>query len=171
MSATNTSVLQDWLVRLPLRMQSTLLLSLRGPDTHKATEVKKIQRWMRGHVFKPANPHNVTEFMGTCPPEIVEKSPVAKELEFCTQHFYSHLLHGLEVLAYEHPDPNVQHTAMQLFRQMCALFHLPPESKYDFRERLKHLDWPQGQPNSFDDAITQLNSVQEGLLENLRRQK
>ena len=55
----NTSVLQPWVERLPLRMQSTLLLGLRGPDTHACPNVKKISRWLRGLTFRPANPDNV----------------------------------------------------------------------------------------------------------------
>jgi hypothetical protein len=39
----NTSVLQDWLVKLPIRMQSTLVLGLRGPDGMSTTYIK--QQW------------------------------------------------------------------------------------------------------------------------------
>lgn len=135
-------VLQEWLGDIPIRMQSTLVLSLRGPDTHSCTEVKKIIRWMRGLTFVPGNPANVHEFMG--PPEVLripEKSPVAKELEFCSQHFYSHLMHGLEVLAYRHPDDGTRGIAYSLFWDLCNLMHLPVEPRTDFEFRLKQIDW------------------------------
>ena len=148
------SVLQSWLEQIPIRMQSTLLLSLRGPDTHQCVEIKKIQRWMRGLVFKPGNPANVAEFMTSIEnvPTLYEKGPLAKELEFCTQHFYSHLIHGLEVIAYRHPIPDTSFVAFQLFSGMCFLLHLLPEEKLDFEMRLKQIEWPDGQPESFEDV-------------------
>jgi|GEM_PF-4391672 len=94
-----TSVLQNWLMEVPIRMQSTLILGLRGPDTHSAPSVKAVCRWLRGLAFKPGNPDNVAEFMkAELPERIIEKGPTAKELEFCSQHFYSHLMHALEVI-------------------------------------------------------------------------
>lgn len=150
------SVLQHWLEELPIRMQSTLLLSLRGPDTHRCPEIKKVQRWMRGLSFKPGNPDNVAEFMTGLDdvPALVEKNPLARELEFCTQHFYSHLMHGLEVIAYKHPSHAVGHKALDLFDGMCRLFHLEPEDEYEFEERLKTREWPNGQePLDFEDAV------------------
>lgn len=151
-----SSVLQPWLEELPIRMQSTLLLSLRGPDTHRCPEIKKIQRWMRGLSFKPGNPVNVVDFMtGTDDvPELQEKNTLARELEFCTQHFYSHLMHGLEVIAYRHPMLSIAHKALDLFEGMCKLFHLELEDEYSFEERLKTLEWPGGQePLDFEDAV------------------
>lgn len=155
-----SNVLQPWLEKIPIRMQSTLLLSLRGPDTHRCPEIKKVQRWMRGLTFIPGNPDNVKEFMTSANdvPILEEKCPLARELEFCSQHFYSHLMHGLEVLAYRHPNNFVTLTAYQLFHGMCDLFHLPVEDKEDFEDRLKTLEWPAGkQPIDFKDAIEQLN--------------
>lgn len=152
----NTSVLQNWVVELPIRMQSTLILGLRGPDTHACPNIKKITRWLRGLTFKPGNPANCKEFMGEMPDRILEKSPCAKELEFCSQHYYSHLMHSLEVVAYRYPMRENATTAYYLFKDMCSLFHLPIEPLAEFEERLKTIDWPQGQPNDFAEALTQL---------------
>lgn len=161
---TNTSVLQDWLVPLPIRMQSTLILGLRGPDTHNCPEIKKITRWLRGLAFKPGNPDNVMQFMGNKPGRIVEKSPVAKELEFCTQHYYSHLMHALEVVGYNHPDGQISEHAYILFYDMCVLFHLEPETVQQFVRRLETRNWPGGgQPDTFDDAMKLLGEA--GLLD------
>lgn len=156
------TVLQSWIETMPIRMQSTLLLSLRGPDTHAAPHIKEIQRWMRGLVFKPGNPENIREFMHHSPPQIIEKGSVAKELEFCTQHFYSHLMHGLEVIAYRYPIPKIAVKADVLFQQMCNLLHLPFESRSHFEERLAHLDWPDGkQPENFEEAIASMNDAED----------
>ena len=156
------SVLQPWLEQLPIRMQSTLILSLRGPDTHACPGIKSIQRWMRGLTFKPGNPDNTKEFMHYDPAPITEKNPAAKELEFCTQHFYSHLLHGLEVLAYRHPLAIVRAMAFDRFHAMCGLMHLDVESRHDFELRLCDKAWPGGaQPRDFDEAIALLAPKEE----------
>lgn len=155
------TVLQPWLEEIPIRMQSTLLLSLRGPDTHRAPEIKKVQRWMRGLTFKPGNPANVTEFMTSTAdlPKLEEKGPLARELEFCTQHFYSHLMHGLEVIAYRYPDGGIRAEAWGLFNGMCDLFHLKRESWENFEARLEQIEWPGGQPDTFEQAVEQLLKV------------
>lgn len=153
------SVLQPWLELVPLRMQSTLVLSLRGPDTHACPNIKKIQRWMRGLTFKPGNPDNLLEFMTSLDdtPELREKGPLAKELEFCSQHLYSHLMHGLEVIAYMHHNFHAASKAFELFAGMCKLMHLPVEGKSDFEERLRDREWPGGaQPNDFEQAVSLL---------------
>lgn len=150
----NTSVLQDWVVKIPIRMQSTLILGLRGPDTHVAPGIKTITRWLRGLAFKPGNPDNVKEFMHSEPDVIVEKGPTAKELEFCTQHFYSHLMHALEVIAYKHPKIEIARLALDRYMAMCAAFHLPNETPDEFERRLGTRKWPGGgQPDTFEDAV------------------
>lgn len=157
------SVLQNWVVALPLRMQSTLILGLRGPDTHACPNIKTITRWLRGLTFKPGNPHNVQEFMGTKPERIIEKGPTAKELEFCTQHFYSHLMHALEVVGYEYRayDSASAYLAFCLYCDMVYLMHLSAETSEDFKQRLRTMDWPEGkQPDNFDEAVALLNAHQ-----------
>lgn len=153
-----TTVLQSWLERIPIRMQSTLLLGLRGPDTHCAPNVKRITRWMRGVSFKPGNPMNVDEFMdqGLGMGFIKEKGPVAKELEFCSQHYYAHLMHALEVIAYRHSDAEVASQAFDMYFTMCYLMHVPHEDQQYFEVRLSQIDWPKGQPDTFEDAMDQL---------------
>lgn len=155
------SVLQPWLEQIPLRMQSTLLLGLRGPDTHVAPNIKLIGRWLRGLAFKPGNPNNVLEFMALEPPQrITEKGPTAKELEFCTQHYYSHLMHALEVVAYRHPDEETATHAFVLFVDMCELMHLEFETREQFNDRLREMDWPGGvQPNNVVEAAAMLRNA------------
>lgn len=87
----NTSVLQNWIVKMPIRMQSTLVLGLRGPDIVNMKETKLIIRWLRGLTFKPGNPENVDVFMASAPGRIVDRGPCSKELEMCAMHFYGHL--------------------------------------------------------------------------------
>jgi hypothetical protein len=153
----NESVLQDWVVALPIRMQSTLVLSLRGPDGYNVPNVRAWVRWLRGHAFKPGNPNNVRNFMlDTEPPQLVEKGMLARELETLPQHFYGHLMHSVEVVAYRHPDPAVSRRAYEMYEGMCDLMHVSVEDDFHFNERLRALGWPEGQPDTAAEAITQI---------------
>lgn len=154
----NVSVLQDWLVKIPIRMQSTLVLGLRGPDNIIAPNVKTVTRWLRGLTFKPGNPDNCREFMHSEPAQMFEKGPLAKELEFCTQHYYSHLMHSLEVVAYKHPYRPIVEIAGDRYEKLCTTFHLRIETPEDFEKRLGERSWPGGvQPDTFTDAISLLD--------------
>ena len=149
------SVVQSWVEELPLRMQSVMLLGLRGPDHERCPEIKKMTRWLRGLVLRPANPHNVVQFMRAEPPErIKEKSLIHRELEFVPMHYYTHLMHVLEVIGYRHPNEQIREHGLWLFFDMCRLLHLPPESDAEFSERLRQFEWPGGtQPETGLDAF------------------
>ena len=149
----NSSILQDWITELPLKMQTVLCLGTRGTDTHQTTHVKTITKWLRGLIYKPGDPDN-PQFMEVALPDLIqEKSPVAKELEFCTQHYYSHLMHTLEIVGYHHPDLRIALRAQALYTGMVRLFHLWPESKEDLDKRLGTKVWPGGQPKDFREAM------------------
>src|SRR5688572_14446649 len=113
-------------MEMPLNMQSTLILGLRGPDTHQWPSVKNITRWLRGLTFVTGDPNNM-QFMGEVPSRINEKGPTARELEFCSQHFYSHLMHALEIVGYRY-DGKLGNYALLLYMDMCQLMHLPMET-------------------------------------------
>lgn len=100
------------------------------------------------------------------PPRILEKTVIARELEFASQHFYSHLMHGLEVLAYCHPDPKVFTHAHLLFSDMCILFHLTKESKAEFKSRLAQLEWPGGkQPRTGEEGVAIVDRYDANIAE------
>lgn len=92
------------------------------------------------------------------PDRILEKGAIARELEFCTQHYYSHLMHALEVVAYRHTNAATASHAHDLFFDMCALFHLPRESRGDFGYRLRQIEWDGGDPADFKEAMAAVPS-------------
>ena len=51
-------------------------------------------------------------------------------------HWYSHVLHALEVIAYRHPDQNTASTALGLYKKMASALHLDPESAEAMTQRL-----------------------------------
>lgn len=150
------SVLQKWVEALPLKMQSCLVLGLRGCDTPTMHETKKIIKWLRGVTFKPAEFGNLEVFMQSSHdvPAIYEKGLVNRELDVAPHHFYTHLMHSLEIVGYMHPDETILVMACTRYEGMCNLMHLPIEHKDDFCYRLRDYDWPGGiQPDTFEEAI------------------
>jgi hypothetical protein len=154
----NRSVLQDWMLTLPIRMQSTLVVSLRGPDGHSTIHIKKWVRWLRGLAFKPGNPSNMHHFMlMEMPPLLFDKSPLAYELYVMPIHFYSHLLNAVKVVALRHPDRPTAIHATRMMDAMCALLHLHNETPQEFEMRLGTLHWPGGkQPDTAQEAAEML---------------
>jgi hypothetical protein len=131
-------------------------------------KVKEITRWLRGLTFKPGNtdPTQMRQFMGAMPERIKEKSLCHKELEFCTLHCYTHLMHSIQVVAYRHLDCTViGGHAYGLFEDMCSLLHLEPETAEHFEQRLCTKTWPSGrQPDDFKEALEILGLATGELL-------
>lgn len=142
-------------MELPIKMQSTLILGLKGPDDRPAPNVKKITRWLRGLSFRPGDPRNVHEFMGERPERIMDRSPAYREIEYLPLHYFGHLLHSLEVVAYKHPDFDNQVLAFGLMADLCSILHLIPEDDDKFNHRLRSLDneWPDGEaPEKYEEV-------------------
>lgn len=165
-----SSVCQGWVLELSGKMQSVLLLGLRGCDTQYLPNVKKLGRWLRGVVLVPSDPDNPQFMFAGDLGRIEEKSDLAHELEFCPVHYYSHLMHSFEIVGYEHLDPQKRLIASRIYADMCRLLHLPTETKGDMQERLSHKEWPNGkQPKSFDDVQATVDKVKKALQPSIPR--
>lgn len=139
------SVLQDWVMELPLREQGTLLTCVRGcddePKTWTRTGVayspgRRLTAFIRYCFMVPADPREVGReegaFMMPDPPDPFKPS----EFGHLPQHWYSHAMHALEVLAYRHPDPFIADAAMYLYEKMVHNMHLNVETKEQMIKRL-----------------------------------
>jgi hypothetical protein len=128
-----TAVLLPWVTDLPFKMQSVLISGLRGPDTHQVVALKRVVRWIRAATQNNADP--TTDYMKDIGP-LPEWSEVQKELEFCSVHYYAHLMHTLEIIGYMHHDPiGVQH-ARRLYFEMADALHLVAETRLQLLQRL-----------------------------------
>jgi hypothetical protein len=139
------SVLQPWVMCLPLRFQGTLLTAVRGcdfePKTWTRTGVayspgRRITAFIRWCFMQPADPREVSReegafFMDT-PPENFKPS----EFGHLPQHWYSHIMHALEIVGYYHPDPNTKDIGHKLYCEMVHSFHLNIETKDQQWKRL-----------------------------------
>jgi len=130
-------VLQDWMGALSWKQQSVILSSLRGFDTTHYPNLKKIGRWMRGVTQNNADissPYMKDETL----PSVEE---IEKEAEFCTVHYLSHFLHGLEIIGYKHPNETISNLAQNYYLGLVDIvLHLNPETEDQLGTRLKDID-------------------------------
>jgi hypothetical protein len=139
------SVLQDWVMQLPLREQGTLLTAVRGCDDEPKTWTRigvayspgrRLTAFIRWCFMNPADPREVDyeegAFFMSSPPERFKPS----EFGHLPQHWYAHAMHALEIIGYRHPDAQVASRAGVLYLQMVRNLHLNPETQQQMIDRL-----------------------------------
>lgn len=134
-----TSVLQDWVMELPLREQGVLLTGVRGCDlTPKlpldSTE-RKLVAFLRWCFMVPADEREVGIVGGFYWPDLPDEWR-ASELGHYPLHWFSHLMHCYEVVGYRHPDQSVAFLARAVYAKLVRSLHLRVETKADMIERL-----------------------------------
>jgi len=138
------SVLQPWVVQLPLREQGTLLTAVRGCDDEPKlwtsrgvadSPGRRLTAFIRWCFMNPADPREIDiqgAFFQSTPPAPFKPS----EFGHLPQHWYSHVMHALEVIAYRHPNNTVRGSADMLYRAMVHNLHLNAETPDQFADRL-----------------------------------
>lgn len=138
------SVLQDWVMELPLREQGTLLTAVRGCDDEPklwtargvaTSPGRRLTAFIRWCFLNPADPREVDipgAFFQSSPPMPFKPS----EFGHLPEHWYAHVMHALEVIGYRHPNPTTGEIARGLYRSMVRNLHLEPESFERMVERL-----------------------------------
>lgn len=131
-------VFKDWVIELPWRMQSVLMTATRGPDGPvRYPDIKVLNRWIRDKLFNDADPSNPFIMHPDDPDVLLIIEQLGKELEYTTVHYYCHVVHALEIIAYEHPVYDVQDAAYRLYYELGpVLMHMKPELKHEHWERL-----------------------------------
>lgn len=134
------SVLQDWVMELPLREQGTLLTAVRGCDLTPKMPLDSLERRLIGSIrwafMNPADPREVDREPGCF---FVSKVPLnfkASELGHYPLHWYSHVMHACEVIAYRHPDVGTAGKFLTVYFKLCSALHLTEESKEQMIKRL-----------------------------------
>lgn len=139
------SVLQDWVMELPLREQGTLLTAVRGCDFEakmwNSTGVayspgRRLTAFIRWCFMVPADEREVDSqegaFMMSSPPDPFKPS----EFGHLPEHWYAHVIHALEVIAYRHPDREINAKAYCLYEKMVHNLHLNVETMAQMIKRL-----------------------------------
>lgn len=139
-----TSVLKDWVMELPLREQGTLLTAVRGCDDEPKlwtsrgvaeSPGRRLTAFIRYCFMNPADIREVDipgAFFQSKPPDQFKPS----EFGHLPQHWYSHVMHALEIIAYRHPSTYERCQATSLYRMMVFNLHLNPETEQQMFERL-----------------------------------
>lgn len=131
-----TSVLQDWVMKLPLREQGTLLTAVRGCDLASKydadgnvidTPERRLTAWIRLAFMNPADPREVDipgAFFQSRPPEPFKASAFGHY----PLHWVSHVAHAAEVIGYRHPNPTIRDEAHRIYRAFVHMLHMNPET-------------------------------------------
>jgi hypothetical protein len=136
------SVLQDWVMELPLREQGTLLTAVRGCDLTPKYPLDSIERRLVGAIraafLNPADPREVDKepgcFFISQPPDPEKFKPSA--IGHYPQHWVSHVMHAMEILGYRHPDIPKRATWQALYIKLVHSLHLTQETKGEMIARL-----------------------------------
>lgn len=134
------SVLQDWVMELPLRAQGTLLTGIRGCDLTPKYPLNALERRLVGAirfaVMNPADPREVDKEPGCFFISQVPENFKPSSLGHYPQHWVSHVMHCAEIIGYCHPDPLVRIKWNHVYSRLVYSLHLEPETKERMIERL-----------------------------------
>lgn len=142
-------VMQDWTEQLNYQQQATLLLSLRGPDGFPKHHPSKMLLYhLRGNILKAAHTGRQL-FFGERTPTFMSQEfmgdtvmwqrmlndfqEVEDELPL---HYYTHLMHAAQIVAYKHPQAMVQMRWKTFYINCCKYLHCPVETVEDMDKRL-----------------------------------
>lgn len=145
------SVLQDWVMQLPLREQGVILTGVRNCDvspkhlativerngcsTGESTPDRQLTAFLRWCCLNPADPREVDvpgAWFQSKPPCDWKPSMFGH----FPQHWYSHIMHGFQVVAYRHPHDTIRHQAYTVYKRLVDNMHLETEHFSNYVERL-----------------------------------
>lgn len=136
------SVLQDWVMDLPLRAQGGILTGIRGCDVapkamgNEDTTERRLVAFFRWCVMNPADPREIDIqpgcFFLSAPPSEWRPS----ELGHYPLHWVIHLMHCFEIVAYCHPSAYTKDVAFEIYERMVHSLHLQAESANQMMTRL-----------------------------------
>lgn len=139
------SVLQPWVMELPLRFQGTLLTAVRGCDEEPKQWVstgvayspgRRLTAFIRWCFMVPADEREVDNqegaFMMSTPPNPFKPS----DFGHLPLHWNTHVMHALEIIAYCHPSNRVRLDADDMYIAYCRSLHVNREQYSQLKERL-----------------------------------
>jgi len=59
-----------------------------------------------------------------------------KDIDSYPVHFILHLVHAFEVVGFYHNETDTKNLFNKLYKKACSTFHMKPENKIEFDERL-----------------------------------
>jgi hypothetical protein len=145
------SVLQRWVMSLPLRHQGVLLAAVRSCDTAAkpgpaelvldGDEIETPERllvaYMRYCILNPADPREVDypgAFMRPDPPD--ENSWKPSQFGHYPQHWYAHIMHAFQIIGYYHPQHRNRIAGWTIYERFVHNLHLNTEDRTQMDRRL-----------------------------------
>lgn len=132
------SVLQDWVIKLPLRMQGVLLTAVRGCDgVPKEDAAKPLVRMYRGHILNAAvkKPSSFINYVKSHE-AYSRMQAVLGNHDHYPMHWLLHIFQAAKIVDYYHPEAQVREQWGFFHRKMCYRLHMNPETKEQIWARL-----------------------------------
>lgn len=146
-----TSILQPWVMELPIRAQGTLLTGVRNCDvspknpvciderygcsTGEATADRQLTAYLRFCVLVPAD-HREVDMPGawfrSTPPNDWKPS----QFGHFPQHWYSHIMHCFQIVGEFHEIWTHRNSGLAIYKRLVHNLHLMPESRVTMLQRL-----------------------------------
>lgn len=154
-SKASRSVLQEWVMQLPLMQQTVLLTAIRGPDgAIKFHPTKPLWRWYRRCILISAF-EGVPILSPVAPGGGSFTGPVCeddgrnwqKQIQFAADayleardelphHVQMHAMHAFEIVGYKHNVPWIRIWWGGLYVRIVEAMHVHPESVFEMDKRL-----------------------------------
>lgn len=149
-------VTQEWTWALPMMQQTVLIELARGPDTiPKYHPSKFLMRWVRRCILVSALDGRVLSdpyepvggsFTG---PSLTDKQgddwrpgmdklvdEYLRAVDEMPHHFHLHLVHGVEILGYKHPNMTIRRWWEKVYMRFVNDMHMHPETEAELDRRL-----------------------------------
>lgn len=137
-----TSILQNWVMELPLRHQGVLISATRGCDTTPkplSSIQGPVERWLSSYLrwtfLNPADEREL-EYDGAFMSPNAPHAWKASQLGHLPQHFYAHLMHAFQVVAVHHPNKVIAFECTIIYNKLVDNLHLLPEPTPLMEDRL-----------------------------------
>lgn len=144
------SLFPEWLETLTLQQQAVLMASVRGQDgDRKHTGFKVIASACRASFMRAAHTghmprmgEHLASFMTLSLFKDKDawaahvKQTLDDEGDGAILHYYTHLMHAAQILAYKHPDPEFRLRWKLCYDLMVDKLHLNPETEEQMDARL-----------------------------------
>jgi hypothetical protein len=146
------SVQPVWCRKLPVQQQSVLFLAGRGPDgVARVHPCKPVVTAYRACVFIAAKYGRALRFGEKADTfmslDVFEDDMMWGEAvktfflhhDSLPKHYLNHLMHGVEILGYKHPDERIRRRWHKFYLELVEDAHLKPETESEMDSRLG--DW------------------------------
>lgn len=129
---TQQSIFRTWVFGLPLRMQSMLLLAMRGADgAPREDKSEVLVQALRKLLLNDVDPLEI-DFSE----EHVES--FANNIDHYRVRFLRHFTHAAEIVGYKHPDHFVRGRWISIYKRICKSLHVNFETETQLDARLGH---------------------------------